>query len=983
MATGKHIASANQATIDALKSKLNITDDDLSSYAKKGGSTKTLKEVEDASIVISKAVSRLSNLQINKSYIPTGITWTAGYFLRENGNIQGGIGYAASDFIPVRAGVYKNIGSGAGTGITKNVVYNENKTVINAYALTDDIVVNEDGYVRISVDLAQGSVNVNLTLVDFIGSIYALEDLNNNKMIAIGKSIIKNYNPLYSFKSWVNEETVTPTHSVYSAYIVASSKDVLEVFGISVKPMQIIIDDGVNFTTFDYKLNDEYIRAIGGIPITGVNYLPSSFNTDTYATNTNWTINVFIKNDGSLGSGTGYAVSDFIPVMAGRYKNIGTGEGVPTTHINIYNKNKGLMSTVRPLNTELFVPFDGYIKLTVTGQDIKNVNLTAISALVETTLIERLNVNSSSSNNEVINNNVNESHKLPSGSKVINNLGVEQSDFSNYGEDNFALKIPLKGLINANKFYLSCKVRINDNVNKDYADINYDANLDVHPLVTLAKDNSNFIKFGIHPKAPAPFTTAYPTEGVNTTWAKIWGRAKVGSCNALGVNNNLRSSEPLNGYENNMIVGEEAFSVRYIGDLATLVYCENKNGFFRIWENEGSDIVNINLSSVDLRGLIEALKLKTELEVDFYTIHERTTSDLLEFSAIPLVTDIVTKSYDGVGEDGISVDSHPLFVKFKIDKTFHDVEIMYDSTIDATNVYFAFDGFTLRSAPASNVLGVNSFVIFGGGVDGINLKQTVKDINIRIDNMGDAELSKTGSGEPHIVSNISPSIIPVMWHTTVDKIEGDPSMVTADVSIGQTYAINKAIQDKGYVHLGAFDFEKVINGQNIGVKRGYINVYDDFRFEIYGWKRLRSIFLELGIKPSMALLTNRFVVTSELGYTIEDVVQWSKNNGWIHMNHTSKHYDLSGFHYEDLKDKLQESIADGQAMGIAETHLVYPFGGASPMTVDVVRHEGFAFGLDINRRFGKWSKLKNKYKITRTSVGGAASTATNVIKDFI
>ena len=398
-----------------------------------------------------------------------------------------------------------------------------------------------------------------------------------------------------------------------------------------------------------------------------------------------------------------------------------------------------------------------------------------------------------------------------------------------------------------------------------------------------------------------------------------------------------------------------AFYVKYVGEENTASIENNGTAFIL---KSGNDTFTYTLSNYDsVYELYAALKTNTLFDVEYKELVGHTCDELAIFPECTLISTYYAKSTIDVYEDSRA----PFFVPYSIDNKWHQVEIVKIGDY----IYTSVDGASYIKEVYS---GINKLHL--GGECGVYFK----DIEIGLNTPLDAEIS-----DDIIVSSVSPCLIVFEGHGMIDKpadeFSGDRlSEEGMATSTDRLYYVFKTMIQKGYVPVTMDDVTAYYNREKYIPKRSFTVIFDDFRYENCLNLAFRKVFVELGIKPALAIIYNRNTDIIFGGSVIskKEASEICLRNNFQLLNHTD-HTVILNVNPSQLINKFENDIIQADKILVDGMIFVYPGGNANLYTYNTLKWIGAKLGVSIAGSRRHNPLYNNRYFIRRVEIGSRAT----------
>lgn len=337
--------------------------------------------------------------------------------------------------------------------------------------------------------------------------------------------------------------------------------------------------------------------------------------------------------------------------------------------------------------------------------------------------------------------------------------------------------------------------------------------------------------------------------------------------------------------------------------------------------------------------LFKAMQLESNIEVCMFELFDRTPSELCKFSDIPIVN--LRK-----GE----ANNDTFYFLYAINSNWHTFEYMYDASkysrpivqIDGHGTYVDFYNVDIFNKPIE--------LVFGGSLTGSNCDVSYKDIDIRIENTEDAEMSINTIDGYTIISDESPRVLVYTLHDVPDVLTVDNTEIYS-TSLDKLYYVLRLAKENGYQPVTVNDVVEFVKYGKKLPKRSILFIHDDIRLYIYLNKNLLSAYSSFCYPLTLALQNNSKEFTyNGTTYMVADLVSRMRGSHFDVVQHSD--HSPSPSTQTELAVWLP-NIERSEQINIDATIHVYPGGSTNPM---------FCEELKSNATKGAFTTTKGKVK---------------------
>lgn len=440
-------------------------------------------------------------------------------------------------------------------------------------------------------------------------------------------------------------------------------------------------------------------------------------------------------------------------------------------------------------------------------------------------------------------------------------------------------------------------------------------------------------------------TATYNDEQKNCYWGTLVGGIKL---NNSGVD---RVSYQF-GKQN---IGLFAFYVKYIGSEDE-AYIENDGSKFVV--KAGNNTTNYPFTEYEtVYALYSALRDRADLEVSYNETENRMSTELAVFSECK-IKGLFYSGVNGVNEDtNIQeyVDNAPFFVPYAVSDEWHRVEIVKIANI----IYVLCDG-----VQKTIVINANTFTL--GGECGV----LFKDFEVHTNNAYDAEVS-----DGIVISSMNPYILIHEGHGIAKVPTGDGMQPNSmDTTVDRLQHIYNVALSKGYKPVSIEHIADYYAGIKELPKRCFTVIFDDYRFVNCMDIDNRAVFTRLGIKPVLAIITNREDSITHNGETIElaKAVDICRMNHFSLVSHTRNHRNVVATKPSTYMQEFINDIYSADIKGIDGRILVYPYGTSNSYEYDTLKWLGIRLGISVYEgssrpKYNTYNRTR--YRLIRQEIG--------------
>ena len=436
-------------------------------------------------------------------------------------------------------------------------------------------------------------------------------------------------------------------------------------------------------------------------------------------------------------------------------------------------------------------------------------------------------------------------------------------------------------------------------------------------------------------------TATYNDEPKNCHWGTLAGGIKLNNSevNRVGIQF---------GKQN---IGSFAFYVKYIGNEDEA--CVENDGS-RFIVKAGNNVTNYPFTEYEtVYALYNALRSRNDLEVSYNEIENRLCTELAIFDECK----IKGLFYSGVNEDTTIqeyVDNAPFFVPYAVSDEWHRVEIVKI----ANTIYVLCDGVQKTIVADANTLTL-------GGECGV----LFKDFEVHTNSAYDAEISGG-----IVISSMNPYILIHEGHG-IDKVPTGDGVQTDDMAttVDRLQYVYSLALSKGYIPVSIEDIADYYAGIKELPKRCFTVIFDDYRFVNCMDVENRAVFTRLGIKPVLAIITDREVSITHNGETIElaKAVDICRMNHFSLVSHTRNHRRVVATKPSTYMQEFVNDIYSADIKGIDGRIIVYPYGTSDSYEHDTLKWLGVRLGISVYEgatpRYNVYNR--NRYRLVRQEIG--------------
>jgi len=424
------------------------------------------------------------------------------------------------------------------------------------------------------------------------------------------------------------------------------------------------------------------------------------------------------------------------------------------------------------------------------------------------------------------------------------------------------------------------------------------AKLPVFPTSALQTEGGFYLKLRqLQPETGTMFAQPIYKSGIIFQPVTIW--------------NNIRA-DYTPPKEHKPFVGDDIFSVRYIGDVTQAInqdVCINitDSGLLIYHSSDNSVIIEEPFpENQSLHDFIAGMITKTSdggvysglIEFDFYgDVESKTTDDIVRFSGVKMVANYDSQ-YVGKGWNAF-----PTFVSL-YDDTWHKVEIVYNSngSIGLDVIAMALDGFVLPY--------IDKSVTNLGGTFNDTLTLGCSGVTIR-----------NYSFENYVSDFSGTRIEMYMLHDIVDGLYDQSN--SPKTSVGRIYEIIKKNKAAGNVYVTFEQISDYLNGSIELPPRCYSIIHDDYHYladttsELVN--KVRNLYISNGVKPSFAIITTDTKNVDKTIFTEDD-------SAFNFHPHAYVHQYLINLSYNELIAEINNMISGFRNLYKAPKYMTYAYG---------------------------------------------------------
>ena len=413
-------------------------------------------------------------------------------------------------------------------------------------------------------------------------------------------------------------------------------------------------------------------------------------------------------------------------------------------------------------------------------------------------------------------------------------------------------------------------------------------------------------------------------------------------------------------------IGQQAFSVRYIGEGDDVTLENDGNGLILIVD--GTEIVYSFANYDSMSELFEAMANNTDLELQYIALDQRACNELAIFSAVKLKDTFYTKNGNYSDPIAPHIDNAPFYLYYAISDKWHQAEILKIGAY----IYSVCDGNVISTIAEDDI----SELVLGG-----DCSVLFKDFMFCGDSTLDAEYI---NGK--IVSSSTPSIIVFEGH---DLFNGPSYTVTPEETAQGMSSLNpdaleyfySVLDKKGYVPVTLDDIYRFLVSGNPIPKRCYTMIFDDYQFDICLDLERRSVFKRHGTMPNLAIITSYYgehpIYHNGEIITFEKAVDICRLNGFGLVSHTATHRNVPrGCKPSDYLFYFRNDIIDADKKNVDGCTLVYPGGWSNVYSHDVMEYAGFKLGIEITL-YANRNVSHSRFNLSRVNIGTLIDTQGN------
>ena len=436
-------------------------------------------------------------------------------------------------------------------------------------------------------------------------------------------------------------------------------------------------------------------------------------------------------------------------------------------------------------------------------------------------------------------------------------------------------------------------------------------------------------------------TATYNEEQKNCYWGTLAG--------GISLNNSSVNRVSISFGKQN--IGLFAFYVKYIGNEDE-AYIENDGSKFVV--RAGNNTTNYPFSEYEtVYALYSALRDRTDLEVSYNETENRMSTELAVFSECK----IKGLFYSGIDENTTIqeyMDNAPFFVPYAVCEEWHRVEIIKI----ANTIYVLCDGVQKTIVADANTLTL-------GGECGV----LFKDFEVHTDNAYDAEVS-----DGIVISSMNPYILIHEGHG-IDKVPTGDGAQTDNMAttVDRLQYIYSIALSKGYKPVSIEHIADYYAGIKELPKRCFTVIFDDYRFVNCMDIDNRAVFTRLGIKPALAVISDREESITHNGETIElaKAVDICRMNNFSLVSHTRNHRRVVATKPSTYMQEFVNDIYNADIKGVDGRIIVYPYGVSNSYEHDTLKWLGVRLGISIYEgatpRYNTYNRIR--YRLVRQEIG--------------
>ena len=414
--------------------------------------------------------------------------------------------------------------------------------------------------------------------------------------------------------------------------------------------------------------------------------------------------------------------------------------------------------------------------------------------------------------------------------------------------------------------------------------------------------------------------------------------------------------------------GDAAFSIKYTGSEQNVTISNTGQSFIL---KTGQNTHTFNYSTYDtVSKLYEALKNVTDIQLDYREIEGKDSNELAKFSESKLVSTMYT-AIDGREHGTIVeyVDAAPFIIHYAVNCLWHSVEIV---KIGDT-IHCSCDG--KQTTLSTSILDNNELTLGG------NCGVLFKDLIIHTTDYSDAEYidgSLISSENPYIIIYEGHGIdkVPSSEATTIDNM---------NTTIDRLQYIFSLLKNKGYVPVSIYDIADYYEGKKSLPKRCFTAIFDDLRFDNVLDLDNRSVFSKFGVKPSLAVISDRIdstqITFNGVQITGDEAAAISRLHNFDLLSHTRNHRSNNSVKPSELMEELKADTYSCDSHKVDGNVLVYPNGATNPYIFDCLNWMGYRLGINvwIGNYVTRDTLIMSKYNLIRYEIGMRMSLS-NILK---
>ncbi len=438
-----------------------------------------------------------------------------------------------------------------------------------------------------------------------------------------------------------------------------------------------------------------------------------------------------------------------------------------------------------------------------------------------------------------------------------------------------------------------------------------------------------------------------------------------------------------------------AFSITYTGSSSYVLLTVAASGASKVVTIGSFGTLTFN-DNDSIDSVITAIDgLSDELSVTPYFTKERTFADLGWADGTTIYLYSTANRAENLINYPTSLPYHdamPVCIPYAVDEKWHTVEMICDN--NESYCAASLDGQTIYSAGDTEFSNIIIGGSYGSGVTPI----TCRDLEIDVDNVGDAEVISINDRDngvviKQLISSYNPRVL--IWEGHVidtlleDGIAKDAEGKTIESGLSEGIDRLNLIFGKceaaGYMPISLRQMiDWRLKNEPLPSKRCYLCIFDDWPAEYYVDFDIRGTFNKHDVKPNFAMIwtqtptsfipyTKPFVVNGH-NYTMQEVVDIVRTNGGGICSHVN-HQLIGRIVPSELWDFLKKSTYEAENLGLTTEVIVYPGGKFTETSHEILENSMFNIGVDVS--FYNYNcRATNRFSLRRYGIDRQAHANT-------